>query len=53
MYNGLLNNIPVGWVICDGTNGTPDLRGRFIRMIDAGESCGPKNNSDLETDGTR
>jgi len=23
---------PVGWLICDGTNGTPDLRGRFIRM---------------------
>ena len=22
--------IPVGWVICDGFNGTPDLRGRFI-----------------------
>jgi len=23
---------PAGWAICDGTNGTPDLRGRFIRM---------------------
>jgi microcystin-dependent protein len=23
---------PSGWAICDGTNGTPDLRGRFIRM---------------------
>jgi microcystin-dependent protein len=22
--------IPKGWVECDGTNGTPDLRGRFI-----------------------
>lgn len=22
--------IPTGWVICDGTNGTPDLRDRFI-----------------------
>jgi microcystin-dependent protein len=22
--------IPLGWVICDGNNGTPDLRGRFI-----------------------
>ncbi len=21
---------PAGWAICDGTNGTPDLRGRFI-----------------------
>jgi len=23
---------PAGWAICDGTNNTPDLRGRFIRM---------------------
>lgn len=23
-------NIPTGWYICDGTNGTPDLRGMFI-----------------------
>lgn len=23
---------PAGWALCDGTNGTPDLRGRFIRM---------------------
>ena len=22
---------PSGWAICDGTQGTPDLRGRFIR----------------------
>ena len=22
--------IPLGWAICDGTKGTPDLRGRFI-----------------------
>lgn len=23
---------PAGWAICNGENGTPDLRGRFIRM---------------------
>lgn len=23
-------NAPTGWALCDGTNGTPDLRGRFI-----------------------
>jgi microcystin-dependent protein len=23
---------PSGWAICDGNNGTPDLRGKFIRM---------------------
>ena len=25
-------NPPPGWALCDGQNGTPDLRGRFIRM---------------------
>ena len=27
---GALDAIPSGWAFCDGTNGTPDLRGRFI-----------------------
>jgi hypothetical protein len=31
MYNGIASNIPDGWAICDGTNGTPDLRGKFIK----------------------
>ena len=25
-----------GWVLCDGTNGTPDLTGRLIRMATLG-----------------
>lgn len=27
---------PVGWFLCDGTNGTPDLRGQFIVGADPG-----------------
>lgn len=30
MWSGAIYNIPSGWVLCDGTNGTPDLRNRFI-----------------------
>lgn len=30
-YNGDINDIPNGWLICDGNNGTPDLSDRFIR----------------------
>ncbi len=30
MWSGLIVNIPSGWVLCDGTNGTPDLRDRFL-----------------------
>lgn len=29
-WGGTADNIPSGWVICDGQNGTPDLRGKFI-----------------------
>jgi microcystin-dependent protein len=28
MYNG--STAPAGWALCNGTNGTPDLRNRFI-----------------------
>jgi len=30
MWSGAINDIPVGWALCDGSNGTPDLRDRFI-----------------------
>jgi hypothetical protein len=30
MWSGTITNIPSGWALCDGTNGTPDLRDRFI-----------------------
>lgn len=30
MWSGALNAIPTGWLLCNGTNGTPDLRDRFI-----------------------
>lgn len=30
MWSGSIASIPTGWALCDGTNGTPDLRQRFI-----------------------
>ena len=30
MWNGLHTAVPSGWVLCDGNNGTPNLRNRFI-----------------------
>ncbi|WP_338473090.1 hypothetical protein R4Z10_10400 [Niallia sp. XMNu-256] len=30
MWSGSINEIPEGWLLCDGTNGTPDLRDRFV-----------------------
>lgn len=36
-------DIPNGWVICDGTNGTPDMRDKFI--------VGASNNRDINVTG--
>jgi len=30
MWSGSIGSIPTGYYICDGTNGTPDLRDRFV-----------------------
>lgn len=30
MWSGSISNIPTGWALCNGSNGTPDLRNRFI-----------------------
>jgi hypothetical protein len=30
MWSGSIASIPGGWYLCDGTNGTPNLRDRFI-----------------------
>jgi len=52
MFSGTVAQIPKGYAICDGTNGTPDLTGRFIRSVSKNldntfESTGEKNNTDL------
>ena len=36
MWSGVAAAIPSGWYLCDGQNGTPDLRNRFI--VGAGSS---------------
>ena len=41
MWSGASDAIPSGWWLCDGQNGTPDLRNRFI--VGAGSSYGVGN----------
>lgn len=36
IWSGAIDKIPNGWVLCDGTNGTPNLTDRFI--LGAGNS---------------
>ena len=30
LWSGSTGSVPSGWYLCDGTNGTPDLRNSFI-----------------------
>jgi hypothetical protein len=30
LWSGSIGSIPAGWVLCNGSNGTPDLRDRFV-----------------------
>jgi microcystin-dependent protein len=41
MWSGSISNIPSGWSLCNGANGTPDLRNRFI--VGAGQDYNPGN----------
>lgn len=46
MWHGLIANIPTGWLICDGANGTPDLRAKFVRGAPPGEEVGGTGGED-------
>lgn len=39
IWSGAIGNIPVGWFLCDGNNGTPDLRDSFV--VGAGDTYNP------------
>lgn len=43
MWHGLIADIPDGWALCDGTQGTPFLKGTFVR--------GALHQSDMGSDG--
>jgi len=49
MWSGSIGSIPAGYVICDGTNGTPNLRDRFI--VGAGTSYSVGNNGGFASSG--
>lgn len=46
MWHGLISAIPSGYLLCDGTNGTPDLRARFVRGAAALSEAGSVGGSD-------
>jgi hypothetical protein len=42
MWSGAVDQIPDGWALCDGSNGTPDLRDRFIVGAGSGYAVATK-----------
>lgn len=38
LWYGAAASCPSGWAICDGTNGTPDMRGRVPVGVDTGQT---------------
>lgn len=49
MWSG--SQVPSGWALCDGSNGTPDLRGRFV--IGAGGTLTPGQTGRPSPEGTQ
>jgi len=48
MWSGAIGNIPSGFVLCDGTNGTPDLTDRFVLGAGGSESIGDTGGADTQ-----
>ena len=49
MWHGLIANIPGGWVLCNGSNSTPDLRGQFVQGAANGVEAGATGGSATAT----
>jgi hypothetical protein len=49
MWHGLIANIPAGFVLCDGLNGTPDLRSKFVKGAAAAAEAGDTGGSATHT----
>ena len=45
MWHGPLTSLPEGWTLCNGSNGSPDLRNRFILGVSEGEDPGATGGS--------
>jgi len=50
LWSGSTSTIPAGWRLCDGTNGTIDLRGRFVMGLNT-TSGAPGNEASVGQSG--
>lgn len=49
MWSGIIGDIPDGWALCDGGDGRPDLRSKFIRGAASGQNPGGTGGSDSKS----
>ena len=49
MWAGTVAAIPAGWLLCNGANGTPDLRDRFIKGAANGANPGATGGATTHT----
>lgn len=49
MFYGDVNDIPSGWALCDGNNGRPDLRNRFVVGVGSDYVLGDTGGDDFLT----
>ena len=48
-WSGSSDNVPEGWHICDGTEGTPDLQGKFILGSSTSHEVGSSGGEETHT----
>lgn len=49
LWYGLATEVPDGWDICNGTNGTPDLRDRIPRCVNSSPIIGQSGGTNFTT----
>ncbi len=49
IWSGAVDAVPSGWALCDGSNGTPDLRDRFVLCAGAAHAVGSSGGSETVT----
>ncbi len=49
IWSGTVENIPAGWVVCDGNNGTPNLTDRFIQGTNVTAYIGNTGGAQIHT----
>lgn len=45
LWLGTVTTIPIGWVLCDGENATPDLRNKYIKIANTAGEIGNEGGS--------